>query len=280
MLLKIFEPFGVEINFVDICNLDAVKGAIADHKPGAVLLETISNPLMRVAEIDRIAELCRDAGAALVVDNTFASPLLVRPLELGAHLVVHSVTKYLSGHGDVLGGAVVCDTEHLEAVRGLARISGPLLGPFECYLAMRGIKTFPLRMERQCENAARIAQHLLSHPKVDAVYYPGHPQHPDGAAVRRLFPERLRGAILSFEVKGAVKQDVFRWMDGLKTIVRGTSLGDVHTLALYPLISSHRDLPPKQRERMGIRDNLVRISAGIEGVDDIIEDLERGFAAL
>jgi cystathionine gamma-synthase/methionine-gamma-lyase len=278
LLVNILEPFGVDIHFVDICNIDMVAKAVAEHKPGAMIMETISNPLLRVAEIDRLADLARDAGAALIVDNTFATPLLQRPLELGAHMVVHSATKYLGGHGDVLGGVVVCDRDHHPIVRGLSRIYGPVLGPFEAYLTTRGIKTFPLRMERQCQNACRLASWLASHPRVDRVYYPGDPNHPDAAAIRRLLPENLFGARLSFELKDASKAEVFAWMDRLEMVVRATSLGDVHTMVLYPSMASHRDLSPKQRERMGIRDNLIRLSAGIEAVDDIILDLERAFS--
>ncbi|MBL8234012.1 MAG: PLP-dependent transferase, partial [Bryobacterales bacterium] len=156
MLQSVFEPMGVETTFVDICDLGKVRTAIEENKPGCVLMETISNPLLRVGEIDRIAEMARSAGAALVVDNTFATPLMVRPLELGAHMVCHSVTKYLAGHGDVLGGSITCDRDHGDMVRQLGRTAGPLLGPFESYLTMRGIKTFPLRFERQCANAVRV----------------------------------------------------------------------------------------------------------------------------
>lgn len=278
LLMQVMEPFGVEVRFVDICDLEAVRAAMDEMKPGCVFMETISNPLLRVGEMDRIAEMCRERGAALVVDNTFATPLLSRPIELGAHMVVHSLTKYLAGHGDVLGGAVICDEEHLPVVRQLSRTYGPVLGPFESYMTMRGIKTFPLRMERQCRNACRLASWLASHPGVDRVYYPSDPKHPDAAVVARLFPPDLYGAIVSFELKGATaRQDVFAWMDRLQMVVRGTSLGDVHSMVLYPAMASHRDIAAKQRERMGIRDNLLRLSVGIEDIDDITADLSRAF---
>lgn len=277
LLDKVMEPFGVEVNYVDICDLDAVRDAIGRSKPGCIVMETISNPLLRVGAPDRIAELAREAGAALIVDNTFATPLLMRPLELGAHMTVHSLTKYLAGHGDVLGGAVICDADHLSVVKQLSRTYGPVLGPFESYMTMRGIKTFPLRMERQCRNACRLANWLASHPKVARVYFPGDPQHPDTATIERLFPKELRGAMLSFELKDAGREQVFTWMDRLQMIVRGTSLGDVHTMVLYPAMSSHRDLSPKQRERIGIRENLIRVSTGIEAAEDIVADLEQAF---
>ena len=275
VLTNVLEPAGVDVRFVDVCDLAALEQAVDQQKPGCILIETISNPLLRVPDIARIAEIARTAGAALVVDSTFATPLMVRPLQLGAHLVVHSATKYLAGHGDVLAGIIVSDAAHYETLRGLSRATGPVLGPFESYLTMRGIKTFPLRMERQCANACRVAQWLGSHPKVERVHFPGDPRHPDAAAIAKLFPPGLYGAMAGFELKGAGRSEVFRFMDALRLVVRATSLGDVHSMMLYPVMSSHRDIAPKQRERMGIRENLVRLSVGIEAVEDIIADLEQ-----
>jgi len=275
LMTKVLEPLGIEVNFVDICDLDAMRQKIAGAMPGCVFMETISNPLLRVGDMDRIAELTRHAGAALVVDNTFATPLLLRPLEHGAHMAVHSLTKFLGGHGDVLGGIIVADEHHSEIIRGLGRTVGPLLGPFESYLTMRGIKTFALRMERHCSNACRVATWLSSHPTVARVHYLADPAHPDAAVIRRLLPDGLYGAIVTFELSDGSKEDVFRFMDRLKVVVRATSLGDVHSTVLYPVIASHRDVAPKQRERMGIHDGLVRLCVGIEAVDDIIADLEQ-----
>jgi cystathionine beta-lyase/cystathionine gamma-synthase len=267
VLHKVFEPLGVEVEFADMCALESA-GAF-----GCVLMETMSNPLLRVPPIDRIAEMARAAGAAVVVDNTFATPLLVRPMELGANLVVESATKYLAGHGDVLAGLVVSDAAHYETLRMLSRAYGPVLGPFESYLTMRGIKTFPLRMERHCANACRVAEWLKRHPRIERVYYPGDPRHPDAAAIDRLFAPGLRGGMVSFEVKDAGRDEIFRIMERLKMIVPATSLGDVHSMILYPMMSSHREVPPAERDRMGIRDNLLRLSVGIEAVEDILADL-------
>ncbi|MBV9759200.1 MAG: PLP-dependent transferase [Acidobacteriaceae bacterium] len=275
MAEQVFGPFGVDFSYVDICDLKAVERAVAEKKPGCVFMESVSNPLLRVGRIDEIARLAREAGAALVVDSTFATPMLMRPITLGANLVVHSATKYLAGHGDVLGGVVVSDQEHYEALRNLARVAGPVLGPFESYLTMRGIKTLAVRFERQCANAKRLAEWLAAHPRVERVYYCSDANHPDACAIRRLFSPELFGAILSFEIKGANKETVLAFMDRLRMIVPGTSLGDVHTLLLYPTIASHRDLSPKMRERMGIRDSLVRVAAGIEAVEDIQADLDQ-----
>jgi len=279
LLMNVLEPMGIAVRFADVCDLDALGAAVAEAQPGCILMETISNPLLRVGQIDRIAEIARQAGAALLVDNTFGTPLLCRPLELGAHFSVHSVTKYLAGHGDVMGGIVVSDQEHYEGLRSLSRILGPVLGPFECYLTMRGIKTFPLRMERQCANACRVAAWLAGHPRVERVYFTGDPAHPDAATIRRVFPANLYGAMVSFEIRGAGRDEVFRFMDSLRLVVRATSLGDVHSMMLYPVMSSHREISPKHRERMGIRDNLVRLSVGIEAAEDVIADLAQALDA-
>ncbi len=278
LLTQVLEPMGVAVNFVDMCDVAAVAKKIEETKPGCIVMETISNPLLRVADLDLIAELAAEAGAALVVDNTFATPLLVRPMEHGANLVVESLTKFLAGHGDVLGGVVVTDEAHADIVRTLSRTLGPVLGPFESFLTMRGIKTFVLRVERQCANACRIATWLQSHPRVERVHYLADPNHPDAAVVHRLLPGGLYGALVPFEIKDAAKEDVFRFMNKLKLVVRGTSLADVHSLMLYPAIASHREISPKQRQRMGISDGLVRLCAGIEAVDDIIADLDQALS--
>ncbi len=274
MLMNIFEPQGVSVRFVDFCDLKAVGQAIERHQPGALVMETVSNPILRVAELDRIAEMARAAKAALIVDSTFSTPMIIRPLEWGANLVVHSLTKYLSGHGDVLAGSVTVDADHLAALRAYGRLAGPVLGPFESYLTLRGIKTFPLRMERQCASACRVAQWLSLRPEVERVFYPADARHPDAAVIQRLFTPGLFGGVISFEIRDADKDTIFAFMNALRRIVPATSVGDVHSMVLYPVMASHRDLSPKQRERMGIRPNLVRLSVGIEAVEDIVSDLE------
>lgn len=280
MLDQLFSTFETSVTYVDICDLDALQNAVAEHEPGCIFIESISNPLLRVGDLQRIAELARNAGAALVVDNTFATPMLMRPLQFGANIVVHSVTKYLAGHGDVLGGVVVSDEAHHETVRMLSRLAGPVLGPFESYLTMRGIKTLALRFERQCNNARAVANWLSNHPRVERVYYCADPSHPDACNIKRLFAQGLFGAILSFEIKDASRDDILAFMDRLKMIVPGTSLGDVHSLLLYPVMASHRNVSPKMRERVGIRDNLVRLAAGIEAPDDIIADLDAALSSV
>ncbi len=275
LLDQVIGPTGVDIRYADFCDLSKFEATIKEKRPGCVFIESISNPLLRVGHIERIAEAARSVGAAFIVDNTFATPMLIRPLELGAHMVVHSVTKYLAGHGDVLGGVVVSDEPHHQQVRMISRLYGPVLGPFESYLAMRGIKTLALRFERQCQNAKLLAEWLVSHPCVDRVYYCSDPAHPDAEEIRRIFAPDLFGAILSFEIKGGAKASILQFMNRLKMIVPGTSLGDVHTLLLYPWSASHRNVAPKMRERMGVRENLVRVAAGIEAFEDIRADLDQ-----
>lgn len=275
LLNAVFEPFGVDINYVDICDTETVLKKIDTLQPGCVLMESISNPLLRVGEIDRIAERTKETGTSLIIDNTFASPFLIRPLELGANLVVNSATKFLSGHGDVLGGFVTGDAQHTETVHTLSKIYGPVMSPFSAYLAMRGIKTFPLRMERQCRNAICVFEALKKNPRIKKIHFTGDSAHPDAAVISRLMPEGLTGAMVSFEIDGATREDVFAFLNRLKMIVPATSLGDVHSMILYPPMSSHRDVSPKQRERMGITDSLVRLSTGIEAAEDIIADLDQ-----
>jgi len=275
LLDNVFQPYGVEVRYVDVCDLDAVRYQLEQFRPSCLLLESVSNPLLRVPALDEIVRMARQAGAVTIVDNTFATPVLLRPFELGAQIVVHSATKYLAGHGDVLGGVVLCDQEHAGTLTALLRTCGPVLGPFDCYLTMRGLKTLPLRLERQCQNARQLAAWLAQHPRIERVHFPGHPDHPDAATARRLFPEGLYGGMVSFELRDAGRQEVFAFLNRLRLVVKATSLGDVHTMILYPVMSSHRDVPPKQRERMGIRDNLLRVSAGIEAIEDILEDFEQ-----
>lgn len=278
LLMNILGPLGIETTHVDVCDLAAVEAALAEARPGAMIMETVSNPLLRVGAMDKIAALCRAADVPLIVDNTFATPLLVRPLELGASMVCHSATKYLAGHGDVLGGVIVAGPAHYDALRTLSRTIGPVMGPFESYLTLRGIKTLALRVERQCANACKVASWLAAHPRVERTYFPGDPKHPDRESIARLFPPNRFGGLVSFELKGAGRAEVFRLLEKLKMVVRATSLGDVHTMILHPAMASHRDLSPKHRERLGIRENLLRISVGIEAAEDIVADFDQALS--
>ena len=275
LLVQIFSASGVETRFVDTSDLAAVEKKVEELSPRAVVVESISNPLLRVADVSRMAEFTRTAGSTLIVDATFTTPYLQRPLELGADLVVHSATKYLSGHGDLTGGVVVAGAPYDEALDQIRKLVGGLMAPFEAWLALRGLKTLPLRMGRQCENAKEVAAHLAAHPKVAKVNYPGAKDHPDNEVARRALAGA--GGLVSFELAADGSDEgratAFRFLNALKTCVRAPSLGDVYTLATHPATASHRELSPARRARLGVGDNLIRVSLGIEHPDDIIEDI-------
>ena len=251
---------------------------MAELKPRAVVVESISNPLLRVADVSRISEVTRTAGAALIVDNTFGTPCLQRPLDLGADIVVHSATKYLSGHGDLTAGAVACGPPYDAAVEGIRKLVGGVLGPFEAWLAHRGLKTLPLRMDRQCNNARQIAGRLASHPRVAKVNHPSLAGHPDHETVRRVLSNT--GGLVSFELADGGREAAFTFLNALELCVKAPSLGDVYTLAIHPATSSHRELSPARRERLGVRENLLRLSAGIEHPEDIAADIEQALEQL
>lgn len=275
LLSNLFTALGVRVRFVDIADLASVERAIIDAKPKAVFCEVISNPLLKVANVPAVAELVHTHGAEMIVDSTFATPYLARPLTLGADYVVHSSTKYLGGHGDVLGGVVVTSTERRKRLWELIKLTGGNLGPNQAWLTMRGLKTLPLRMAQHCRNAAAVADWLAEHPKIARVNYPGLPSHPQHDVATRLFRDGCHGGMVSFEIANAGRAQVFRFMEALKLILPATTLGDVYSLALYPAHSSHRALSPEERAAIGIGDGLVRLSVGIEDVEDIIADLDQ-----
>jgi cystathionine beta-lyase/cystathionine gamma-synthase len=280
---------GVTPRFVDATDLDAVGAALAAARsagapPAALIVETISNPLLKVADLPRLAELAHAADAAaptaLIVDNTFATPYLCRPLGLGADYVVHSATKYLGGHGDVLGGVVVTSAARRRELNEINKLVGANLGPQEAWLVLRGLKTLPLRVQRQCESAAQIARWLAAQPGVSRVNYPGLASHPQHALAGRLLERAAFGAMISFDLRDGDRESVFRFMDALRLILPATTLGDVYSLVLYPAMSSHRALDPETRRRIGIGDGLVRLSVGIEDPADIVADLAQALATL
>ncbi len=262
---------GLPVQWVNIRDLAEVRGAM---RPGrALLFEVISNPLCRVADARAILDLAQAAGTRVVVDSTFTTPCLLRPLELGAHLVVHSATKYLGGHGDVLGGVVVAGAaDDALALRRHRQMTGANLSPFDAYLALRGLRTLALRVREQNRNALGLAEWLAAHPRVARVHYSGLPANPDHAVARRLLGGCF-GAMLAFDLKDAGRAEVFAFMERLQLIQRVPTLGDVATLASYPAHASHRSLLPEQRAALGIGDGCVRLSAGIESLDDLIADL-------
>lgn len=273
LFTNLFATVGVKTSFVDVYDLAALEQAVAEIKPRVVFVETISNPLLKVADLPAIARIARGARAVLVVDNTFASPLLVNPLALGAHVVVHSSTKYLSGHGDVTGGVIATDADRAFELRELTKLTGGIPGPFEAWLTLRGIKTLPLRMRKQGENAAAVAGWLGADARVDRVFYPG------CGPVPPVFNGDARGGMVAFEIAGAGKEGVFRFLEALRMCLPATTLGDVYSLVLYPPMSTHRGLSPEERAALGIGDGLVRMSVGIEDAEDIVADLDAALAA-
>jgi cystathionine gamma-synthase/methionine-gamma-lyase len=276
----LLSQLGVRVRFVDITDLDAVAAAVAEERPVAVLCEILSNPLLRVADVPALVEIAHAAGAALIVDNTFATPYLLRPAALGVDYVVHSATKYLGGHGDVMAGLVACTRERALDLRDRQKLLGANLSPQVAWLALRGLKTLPLRMRQQCENAMTAAQWLSSHPLIRQVNYPGLPSHPGHLVARRMFGARGYGGMLSYDIRGADKKAVFRFMEALRLVIPATTLGDVYSLVLYPAHSSHRAVPPEVRARLGIGEGLVRMSTGIEDVRDIIGDLSQALESI
>jgi cystathionine beta-lyase/cystathionine gamma-synthase len=263
--------FGVESTLVSAASAEAIAPAIRPETR-AIYVESISNPLLRVADIDAIAAIASARDVVLIVDATFATPLLQRPLERGATLSIHSATKYLSGHGDAMGGTVAGAKSELAKLARLRTLHGANPDPFAAWLILRGLRTLALRVERQVANAGRIARALAEHAAVERVFYPGLESHPDHAVARRVLDGA--GAMVSFEVRGGL--DGARGVyDRLRLISRAASLGDVTSLMTHPARYSHLRVDPEVRRRAGITDGLLRLSVGIEDADDVIEDLSQ-----
>ena len=276
ILSKLFQSLGIETTFVDTRDLAAVEAAVERVRPALVVVETISNPLLRVADIPALARIAHAGGARLLVDNTIASPLLVNPATLGADTVVHSATKYLGGHGDATAGVIATTADRALELREQAKLVGPTLGAFEAWLIQRGIKTMPLRVRAQSDGAAALVAWLREHPLVATVYYPEDAAIAEAAAI---FNDHRRGGMLAFEIRDADRAAAFRFMEALKLIIPATTLGDVYTLVLHPAMSSHRALTEEQREEVGIRESLIRLSMGIEDLDDITGDIDQALKA-
>ncbi len=277
LLSKLLSSLGLETVFVDVRDLDRLEAAVAAAKPTLVACETISNPLLRVPDLPAVSEIAHRHGAKLLVDNTFASPYLVNPARFGADSVVHSATKYLGGHGDVTGGVIATSKERAADLRETNKLAGAVLGPFEAWLTLRGIKTLPLRVRQQSENAAKVAAWLGEQPGVARVHYPG---LADLGAAERIFNGPDRGGMVAFELAGAGRTEIFRFLERLRLCLPATTLGDVYSLVLSPPMSSHRALTPEQRAEIGIGEGLIRLSVGIEDVEDIVADLGQALAAV
>jgi len=267
----------IRVEFVDQNDEAALKAALA-LGPKMVFIETPSNPLMRIVDIEKIAQIARDAGALSVCDNTFLSPVRQKPLDLGCDIVVHSNTKYINGHSDVVGGCIIAKTSELaDRLRWWANCAGLTGGPFDAWLTIRGMRTLPARMDIQEDNARVMAAFLTSHDRVDQVYYPGLANHPQAEIIRR--QQSGPGAMLSFEIKGdlATTKDFLRH---LELFSLAASLGGTESLICQPAIMTHAGMAAKARQLAGIKDNLIRISVGMEKVNDLLADLETAFDRL
>jgi cystathionine gamma-synthase/methionine-gamma-lyase len=275
LLTTLLTRQGVNVRLVDMTDLQQVERAIGDLGPKVVLAEILSNPLLKVVDLAQLATLAHAHGATLVVDSTFTSPYLLQPLHYGADFVIHSLTKSLSGHGDVTGGIVVAPAAHRPALELVARLVGGILSPHEAYLTLRGLKTLALRARQQCQNAMTLARWLADHPRIHTVYYPGLEQHPGHHIARGMLRPDCFGSVLSFELVDGDRERVFAFLNGLRLCLPATSLGDIYTELLYPAMSSHRLLSPEQRSALGISDALIRLSAGIEDAGDLIADLDQ-----
>ncbi len=271
LFTQVYAKLGIEFEFVDTTNLSCVATAL--EKPTTVLwLETPSNPLLNVTDIEGACKLAHQAGALALVDNTFATPVLQQPLKLGADIVLHSTTKYLNGHGDVVNGSLLTDKKELwDKLKYVQNACGLVPGPQDCYLILRGLKTLGLRMERHCANARRIAEWLSGHPRVTQVYYPGLATHPGHAVAKRQMKDF--GAMLSFEVDSG-EEGARRVLSSFELFTLAESLGCVMSLVNHPASMTHASVPKEVRHAVGIGDGLIRVSVGIEDVEDLIADLD------
>jgi len=274
---QVLRNYGLQFTYVNPENPDNVEKAIRKNTR-MIWVETPTNPLMRIVDIRQISKISKKAHALLVVDNTFMSPFLQNPLQHGADIVVHSTTKYLGGHSDLIGGATISRDEDVQTrLKYLQNAVGAIPGPLDCYLVLRGIKTLAVRMDRHSENARTISEFLTKQPKVEKVNYPGLPDHPQRAIIKRQM--RANGGMLSFQLKGGFNH-CRKFLDNLRVFTVAESLGGVESLIEHPESMTHASVPKERRLKLGISDNLIRVSVGIEDVEDLVQDLERGFKAI
>lgn len=273
MFTKVFANFGIVFHFVNMNNANDISKYI-NTKTKMIWVETPTNPLMRIIDIKTTAEIAKKNNLMLVVDNTFASPYLQNPLDLGANIVMHSVTKYISGHSDVIMGAICTNDDKLfEDLAFIANSCGATPGPQDCFLVLRGIKTLHVRMDRHCINGKAVANYLKSHPKVDKVYWPGFTDHPNHQIAKEQMSDF--GGMISFTLKGNSMEDAFKMASSTKVFALAESLGGVESLIGHPASMTHASIPKEIREKSGVLDSLLRLSVGIEDESDLIEDLKQ-----
>lgn len=275
MFTRIYKDSGIKFHFVDMNDLEKFKSLINENTK-LVWVETPTNPLMKLADIQEIGKITKERKILFAVDNTFATPYLQKPLDLGADIVMHSATKYLAGHSDVIAGALIVKDEALgEQLHFQQFATGATLGPMDSFLVLRGIKTLHLRMERHCENGEKVAAFLNKHPKVKTVFYPGLPSHPFYEIAKKQM--NGFGGMVSFTFESGKKEDSIRFLEKLEIFTLAESLGGVESLANHPALMTHASIPEDKRKEIGISDDLVRLSVGVEDIDDLLSDLEQAF---
>lgn len=273
LFTKIYQDFGLKFQFIGMGNAANVEQYV-NERTKLIWIETPTNPLLNIIDIRTVAEVAKKRGVMLCVDNTFASPYLQNPIDLGADIVMHSVTKYLGGHSDtVMGALIMNDDELAKRLAFIQNASGAVAGPQDCFLVLRGVKTLHLRMQRHCENAKVVAEFLASHPKVGKVYYPGfenHPNHTIAKAQMRGF-----GGMVSFTLQGDDMPEAIKLMESFKVFSLAESLGGVESLCTHPATMTHASIPKAEREKAGLKDTLIRLSVGVEDAEDLLEDLRQ-----
>ncbi|MDG1658146.1 MAG: cystathionine gamma-synthase [Crocinitomicaceae bacterium] len=276
LFTSIFEKYGIKFHFVGMNDTSAVKAEV-NARTKLIWVETPTNPMMNLVDIEAMADVAKSAGALLAVDNTFATPYLQNPLDLGADLVMHSVTKYLGGHSDVVMGALVTSDDIIaKEIYRIQNSSGAVTAPMDCFLVLRGIKTLHLRMDCHCSNGERVAKYLVSHPKVDKVYWPGFEDHPNhDIALKQM---RGFGGMISFSLIGDRLDDAHEVVSKTKVFALAESLGGVESLIGHPATMTHGAIPKEERIKIGISDSLIRLSVGVEDIEDIIDDLKQALA--
>jgi len=269
--------FNVEVTFVDLINEDIAQYFKDNTK--VVYVETISNPIMEVLDLEKIAKTTQQHGAKLIVDNTFATPIICQPLLLGAHIVVYSATKYLCGHSDVTAGIIVSDKETISKIYSSGLLYGPTMSPFDAWLVVRSLRTLELRIKKHSENALKLAQYLATNPKISKVYYPGLPSSPTFDVAKRLFNNNIFGGMLSIDLESG-ERGAYELLRNLETIKFVPSLAGVSTSTSYPAKTSHRSLNEEELKKANISKGLIRISVGLENVDDIIKEFDNALAKI
>ncbi len=277
-LEKVYRPFGIDSTFVDLRDLEALEAAITPQTK-LIWVETPTNPMLQLIDIEAVCKVAKAHGIMVCVDNTFASPFLQRPLDFGADIVMHSATKYLGGHSDVILGAVICKDKHIgDRIKFIQNASGAVPGPQDCFLILRGIKTLHVRVQRACENAEKIAHHLRNSPVVANVYYPGFSDHVGHDIAKKQMD--MFGGMVSFDLKEDTMEAATKVLSGTKVFALAESLGGVESLIGHPASMTHGSIPREERLKVGLTDSLIRLSVGIEHIDDLLHDLDDALATI